>query len=136
VIVVVPTLSDYTHLRFRATDQSALTFLSCVLPIYVLQTYFDDALSLGLVQTIENLQKKCIVKFSEMAMHIISIDIIQCSTSSRFWAKNTTPGSTTGFPFEMSNSSNIPSSSCMTIEAICCVAQQMALIVVQLDDGI
>ncbi|KAH9952913.1 checkpoint protein Hus1/Mec3 [Lactifluus volemus] len=39
-------------MRFRATVQSALTFYR-------------------LVQTIEKLQKKCIVKFSETAMHII-----------------------------------------------------------------
>ena len=56
-------------MRFRATVQNVPTFFRQFIPFRSSECYWTRAL--GLIQTVEKLQKKCIIKFSETAMRII-----------------------------------------------------------------
>jgi HUS1 checkpoint protein len=56
-------------MRFRATIQNVPTFYREQAQFDVLYVYRD--VFVGLIQTVEKLQKKCIIKFSEAAMRII-----------------------------------------------------------------
>jgi HUS1 checkpoint protein len=80
-------------MRFRATVQSVLTFYRAL--FHFILRVLRPRPPLGLIQTIEKLQKKCIVKFSEAAMHIIcnqeegGIQVWSCVTLNSNYSSST-----------------------------------------------
>lgn len=66
--VTVPIISRAFHAVPHYSPECT-HLLSSVYPIHIQSVYLTR--TLGLIQTVEKLQKKCVIKFSETAMRII-----------------------------------------------------------------
>lgn len=69
-ISLLSVLWNYT-MRFRASIENVPTFFREYLTYPIMKIWSLTKLRIGIVQAIEKLQKKCIIKFSETEMSII-----------------------------------------------------------------